>query len=279
MAQPMDADSFCPPGEAAPDWAGGSIRGPLLRVLQLLPADARACAACVCPAWREVAADASVRGFVDFTGARVEVTDALLAALCACAGGALRELRLDSEECSQLSSHGLIKAMSAAACTGLRRLVLQRLGEPLDLHLPLTLKQAQQLAAALPALEHATCYGVCDSLEEAATVRALLPGPLTLVVRGKLFMVHGRELMPAEPPLAVRARIDAAVRDAALRTLGHGDVDADEIFSTLGMDSMSTTEFVNVLQTRLGMELPYTVVYDYPTINALGTFLAEHAGL
>jgi hypothetical protein len=123
MAQPMGADDSAALEAETPDWAAGCFGSPLARVMQLLPADARARAACVCPAWRKVAADPVVRGVLHFNGgARVEVSGALLGVLCGRAGGALREL--DLNECDKLKPDDVVAVLRVGVCTGLRRLVL-----------------------------------------------------------------------------------------------------------------------------------------------------------
>ena len=253
------------------------MREPLALVMNQLPADARACAACVCPAWRKLAASASL---LHFNSAAVDVTDALLAALCVRAGAALRELDLGGRECARLTSDGLVCALRVGGCTGLRRLVLLRPSHRPDLRLPLTLKHAQQLAAACPALKHAACYVRCDSVEEADLARTLLPGRLTLAVAGQLVMKDGLKVVPGEPlPGALsRTALAVVVQDAVRSTLGANEVASDEPLFDLGLDSMSAVELVVALQTRLGLELPSMLLFDYPTIDAIVVHLAQDVG-
>ncbi len=44
------------------------------------------------------------------------------------------------------------------------------------------------------------------------------------------------------------------------------------------MDSVTGVEIRNRLQADCGVELPATLVYDYPTIAAIAKFLAEQQG-
>ena len=50
-------------------------------------------------------------------------------------------------------------------------------------------------------------------------------------------------------------------------------IDADIPFNELGFDSLSAVELKNVLSTAFDIKLQPTVVFQYPTINALGNFI------
>ncbi|MFF0457526.1 type I polyketide synthase [Nocardia africana] len=80
---------------------------------------------------------------------------------------------------------------------------------------------------------------------------------------------------PDHERLAVLVEI---VRGRAASILGHDHahaVDADKAFNELGFDSVTAVEFRNVLKTVTGLPLPATLVFDYPTPQALATHLAE----
>jgi acyl transferase domain-containing protein/enoyl-CoA hydratase/carnithine racemase/NAD(P)-dependent dehydrogenase (short-subunit alcohol dehydrogenase family)/acyl carrier protein len=53
------------------------------------------------------------------------------------------------------------------------------------------------------------------------------------------------------------------------------DVDVDQPFSELGLDSFLGTEWINAINAKYGSALPNIVVYDYPSIKALASFLEQ----
>jgi acyl carrier protein len=65
----------------------------------------------------------------------------------------------------------------------------------------------------------------------------------------------------------------AQVQEAVKATLG-GEVDPEQPLMAAGLDSLSSVEFRNALEGRLGMDLPSTLVFDYPTVTAMSAFLA-----
>ncbi|MEV6341715.1 type I polyketide synthase, partial [Nocardia vinacea] len=68
------------------------------------------------------------------------------------------------------------------------------------------------------------------------------------------------------------------VRGQVAAILGHQNVNAvaaDRAFSELGFDSVSAIEFRNALKTVTGLRLPATLVFDYPTPQALAKYLAD----
>jgi NADPH:quinone reductase-like Zn-dependent oxidoreductase/acyl carrier protein len=72
-------------------------------------------------------------------------------------------------------------------------------------------------------------------------------------------------------PLTPEA-LPALIRDAAARILGHADpaaIDPDRTFSEQGLDSLMATELAATLSTRLEIRLPGTLIYNYPTLDAL----------
>ncbi|MBW0275541.1 hypothetical protein ATM97_19130 [Nocardia sp. MH4] len=72
------------------------------------------------------------------------------------------------------------------------------------------------------------------------------------------------------------------VRGQVATVLGHQDLNAvaaDKAFSELGFDSITAIEFRNSLKAVTGLPLPATLVFDYPTPQALADYLAaEFAG-
>ena len=63
------------------------------------------------------------------------------------------------------------------------------------------------------------------------------------------------------------------VQESVAAVLGSADVDPQQQLMAAGLDSLSSVELKNSLEAKLGLELPTTLVFDYPTMAALAAFL------
>jgi acyl transferase domain-containing protein/acyl carrier protein len=80
------------------------------------------------------------------------------------------------------------------------------------------------------------------------------------------------------PPGRRKAVVTAFVRERALRSLGidpSRPVDPRTPLGELGLDSLLAVELRNTLGSALGMPLPATLLFDYPTIETLAGFIFD----
>ena len=166
----------------------------LALVLQQLPLGALWQAAGVCRAWRAAAAAPAFWAEPRLGEVRA-LSDESLKALCVRCGPVLHMLRLDTLRPSRqrVTAAGVVAALRAGACSGVRQLHMPRAVPGLDALecWVLSDEQATQLAMACPALEHAACmvswgYEFTGAFQEgfcARDVALALPGPLDFIVR------------------------------------------------------------------------------------------------
>ncbi|MFJ4659053.1 type I polyketide synthase, partial [Nocardia sp. NPDC088792] len=72
----------------------------------------------------------------------------------------------------------------------------------------------------------------------------------------------------------------AVTREQVAVVLGYdrGDeVDPDQVFKDLGIDSVTAVDLRNRLQTVTGLSLPSTLVFDHPTVGRIVAYLADLA--
>ena len=80
------------------------------------------------------------------------------------------------------------------------------------------------------------------------------------------------------PPSDRKKLLQEHVHEQVLRVLGFGDsfrLDPRRGLSDLGVDSLMSIELRNRLQTSMGVALPSTLIYDFPTVATLVDFLAS----
>lgn len=89
------------------------------------------------------------------------------------------------------------------------------------------------------------------------------------------------ELLAVEPGRQRQALLDAFVRDHVAQVLRMvpSRIPADKPLKTLGLDSLMSVDLRNRLEGALGISLAASLTYNYPTVSALVTFLAEKAGI
>ncbi|MFD4432342.1 type I polyketide synthase, partial [Nocardia sp. NPDC058497] len=103
-------------------------------------------------------------------------------------------------------------------------------------------------------------------------------------------LVPARRTTASGAPTALRARLAntpegerpgvlvEVVRGQVAAVLGHQNakaIAADRAFTELGFDSITAVEFRNALKSVTGLRLPATLVFDYPSPEALAEYLAE----
>merc|ERR1712014_33410 len=66
------------------------------------------------------------------------------------------------------------------------------------------------------------------------------------------------------------------INEVALSLMGSDSLGADVPLMDAGLDSLSMVEFRNELVKEFpGVDLPGALLFDYPTVNEVATFIAE----
>ncbi len=91
---------------------------------------------------------------------------------------------------------------------------------------------------------------------------------------------HDGELLVALRAAPARRRADVLVahmqaQAAELLGLDADDIDEDRPLSELGIDSVTAVELVERVGHALNQEIPGTLLFDYPTLEAIGGFIID----
>merc|ERR1711927_49424 len=101
---------------------------------------------------------------------------------------------------------------------------------------------------------------------------------------------HAAALAAQEPGLAGAGRV-AVQRgelragdvqkqlEGAVRQLVGQEVDPEEPLMAAGLDSLAAMELQNMISASMGVELPSTLVFDYPSVRAMSGFIESQMGV
>merc|ERR1712066_999083 len=65
------------------------------------------------------------------------------------------------------------------------------------------------------------------------------------------------------------------VKKVAEQSLAEGDVEQDTALMDAGLDSLASVAFRNSLQNELSMQMPASLMFDYPNIRQITDFIVE----
>jgi len=104
------------------------------------------------------------------------------------------------------------------------------------------------------------------------------PAPAAQLNSGRLSGFGVAALAAAAPAAPAISEAAAKAQIAALvRELLGGNVAPDQPLMEAGLDSLSAVELRNTLEASFGLELPATLMFDYPSIGALAGYIAGKA--
>jgi hypothetical protein len=182
----------------------------LQSVLARLPVDARARACLVCRAWNAALAERSLWAHLDLSpasGVAIAVTDAVLRAAAARAGGQLEALGLTS--CDDVSYPALLAAVTASGATLNELHVRDNPSNNAEERAELDILEVEALLRAAPQLRVVDVPVRCSSTADAAR---LLGGELFAPLRARALTVY---------ELGAEAPDEAAVLALAAHVAGH----------------------------------------------------------
>jgi len=124
-----------------------------------------------------------------------------------------------------------------------------------------------------PAAHRSFWADYADTVPSAAEVEAIAIAAPQAV--GSAFLQSLAEQGESDRPSHLRHHIQAQLA----KVMGFGEasaIDPHENFGDLGMDSLMAVELNNRLQTSLGCPVSQGLLFDYPTVEALSTYLLDH---
>ncbi|MFF0457525.1 SDR family NAD(P)-dependent oxidoreductase [Nocardia africana] len=116
-----------------------------------------------------------------------------------------------------------------------------------------------------------------------ALLRAIAPAPMRRRARNQSPDHAFARTLAGMPDADRHGAVLDLVRSVAAGVLGHASVDAVEpqrAFQQLGFDSLGAVEFRNRLNAATGLQLPATLIFDYPNAEVVAEFIgSELAGV
>ncbi|MCA2219579.1 type I polyketide synthase, partial [Jidongwangia harbinensis] len=130
------------------------------------------------------------------------------------------------------------------------------------------------------ALRHDRALLVPTRLDLKAVPRDAVPPLLRSLVRARPTLAGGGDAgrFTGLDDTERQAALVQLVRQQAAAVLGYPDsrgVGAQQTFTELGVDSLTAIDLRNRLQNAVGVRLPATLVFDYPTAQTLAEFLLD----